>query len=364
MPLINRATLPQEFFDITSALLLKQPEPQYLHATLWKMALSASFETDAQLGLMVPGREFGSAGADYGSAEDDRLSLSDGLYDTSLTVIPELGQAPGHTVRLNRPVYANTTYTEASREVPSGTTISTTPQSVTSEQANLTLKRYAGPFDQAHGQVRPYGVGRFDSSVMLHRSAGVAGRHLRRDFDRTLDQFVRTLFDQAATIIRPAGMTNDDTSAAAGSFPFSHSMLVETEANMDDANIPTFPNGKRVMVLSPRQCQQIAQDAQFNRQSVFAPDFNPIFAGTYFRSIGQWDLFKSTTLARPANANTIPIHYAQAWGPGAVGSGIGELPRTAYNTQDNYGEDALVVWLLYAAFGVLDSRFIRRITTD
>ena len=58
MAIVNRASLPEEFFDITSAKLLLQPEPQYLHCLLLKMAMSASFTPDAQMGF-TPGRSFG-----------------------------------------------------------------------------------------------------------------------------------------------------------------------------------------------------------------------------------------------------------------------------------------------------------------
>lgn len=39
MPLINRASLPTEFFDITSPELLVAPEPQYMFAQLWKLEI-------------------------------------------------------------------------------------------------------------------------------------------------------------------------------------------------------------------------------------------------------------------------------------------------------------------------------------
>jgi len=366
MPLINRATLPQEFFDFTSAMLLTQPEPKYLHAKLIKAALGASFQGPSMLGFL-PGRSFGDRGAPYVSdsdAEAARLSLSDDLYDASIQVIAELGSAPGQTVRMNRPSYANTTYTEASREVPSGSTVSVTPITVTSEQVPITLKRFAGPFDQANVRVAPYGIDRFDSSVMLHKPAQIVALNLKRDFDRTLDAWGVQLFDNAATTVRPNGMVNDNTSVIAGSFPFSFRLIQSTETQLDTLNIPTFANGKRVLVLHPRQCEQLAQDAQFNRLSVFESDFNPLWKGAYWRSCGNFDIFKSTTLTQVTNANAVQIHYAQAFGPGGVGCGVGEMPRTAYNTQDNYGETALVIWLWYAGFATLDHRFIARITTD
>ena len=47
MPAITRATLPAEFYDRTSAMMLIQPEPQYLYAQLVYMAdVQAELEND------------------------------------------------------------------------------------------------------------------------------------------------------------------------------------------------------------------------------------------------------------------------------------------------------------------------------
>jgi len=366
MTVVQRATLPQEFFDITSAALLIQPEPQYLHAKLFKMALNASFDVGAQLGLPIGDRLFGASGQPYqANPETGRLNLSDGIYDQAVMFVPELGNSPGHTVRINRPAFSNTTYTQASREVASGTTISTTPIAVDSEQTSITIKRFAGPYDSANTRVAPYGIDRFDGSVMQHRPAQIVGLNLKRDFDRTLDHFGVLLFDNATTTVRPTGMTSDNSAAVAGDFPFTWKLMQSTERQLDDLNIPYFPNGKRVQVLHPIQCEQLSTDPTFQRLARYDNNFNPLFKGTYYNSIGTWDIFKSTTLTTAtATPSNVTVYYGQAFGPGAVGAGAGEMPRTAYNTQDNFGETALVVWLWYAGFEVLDSRFIARITTD
>ncbi|MHC4181106.1 MAG: hypothetical protein ACYSWU_26715, partial [Planctomycetota bacterium] len=216
---VNRATLPEEFFDITSAAMLVQPEPQYLHCQLMKAAMAASFEPDAMLG-MSPGRQFGGSGPPYVTAEDGRLTLSDPILSAAVEFVSELGKPPGHTVRLNRVAYTDTTYTEASRTVASGTTISAVPIDVASEQVPVTLKRYAGPYDSDNSRPAPIGVDRFDTSVMLHRPAMVAGATLKRDFDRTLDTFGVNLFD-GGTVHRPNGMAADATPAVVGDYPLS-----------------------------------------------------------------------------------------------------------------------------------------------
>lgn len=356
--MISRATLPAEFFDITSNMLLVQPEPQYLHALLLKMAMSASLDAGGPVNL--PGRpSIGESGAPYASAESGRLVLADPIYGSAVNFVAELGKGPGHTVRMNRPVFANTTYTTAAREVPAGSTISTTPVDLSSEQVSITLKRFAGPYDSTNSRVAPFGIDRFDASVAVHSLAKAVGTQLKRDFDRTIDQFGVALFDNVASgnVVRPDGMTDDNTSAAAGDFPLDYDTIARVESTLDTANIPRFPNGKRVMILHPRQCQQLVNDAQFARYAEFHKDMNPLFSGSYWKSIGGFDIFKSTTLSTSTNTNSVTIYKGQAFGPGMVGAGLGELPHVMPSTSDNYGEQALVIWLMYAGFATLDNRF-------
>lgn len=364
---ISRATLPQEFFDITSAKMLVAPDSQFIFARLWRNALRASLNPDAQLGLPIAGRQFGGNGAAYSQPEEGRLMLADDIASSAIVVVPEVGKAPGHTVRLNRPVFTNTNYSEAVREVPANTTISTTPGNVSSDQVSVVLKRYAGPVaadGSGNYTPRPYAVDRFDATVAMHKTSQIVGTHLKRDFDATVEGFLVNLFSQAGTIVRPEGFSSDDSSTIAGDARFSYSLIAKTERALDEANVPTLPDGKRIMVISPYQAEQLSQSAQFSRLSEDHPLFNVLYAGSYWRTVGAFHIFKSNTLKKTNNTNSVPIHYGMAFGPGAVGSGVGELPRVAYSSNDNYGETALLIWLMYAAFATLDSRFIVSVRTS
>lgn len=364
MPQISRATLPEEFHDITSIKLLLEPEPQYLHAQLAKMAMSAYFDAESSLGLQIPGRQFGTNGAPYANAEDGRLTLSDGLFDQAVVFVSELGNSPGHTVRLNRPIFESTVYGLEERSVPAGALISQEPIAVKSAQVPITLQRLAGPYSVAQGQPAPIGVDRFDSKLSMHRSANIAGMNLKRDFDANLDHIMVKLFDQAAQIVRPAGMTDDDTPAVAGDYPMSLDIIAEAERKLDEANIPRFANGKRALVISPYQAEQLAKDTEFQRLAKFHVDFNPLFRGSMWADIGAFTIFKSNTLTKTANTNSVLVHRAQAFGPGAVGIGQGEMPRSAQSADDNYGENAKVIWIWYAGMATLDSRFTLSIRTS
>lgn len=355
MGAIIRASLPEEFFDITSSMLLVQPEPQYVFAQLAKIALNVALSPDAALGFM-PGRTSGEPGAPYTAAEADRLMLADPIYSEAIKFVPELGKSPGHTVRLNRPKFADSTYTEASREIASGATISTTPIDLSSEQVPVTLKRFAGPYSTT---VQPYAVDRFDAKLSVHSIASMVGAHLKRDFDRTLDTIVRALLETVTSgnIVRPSGFAADNDSTVVGDAPMDYDTLSRVEKTMDDANIPTFGNGKRLVCLNPNQLAQLKNDSQFARYAEYHPPVNPVLSQMYFKTVGGLDVFKATTLGSSNNSSSIPIYRGIAFGPGKVGAGVGEMPRVAYSTNDNYGEQALLIWLWYAGFANLDDRF-------
>jgi hypothetical protein len=362
---ISRATLPQEFFDITSADLLVQPEPQYLHALLAKSALDADLNA-TQVGLQIPGRDFPTAGAAYADVDAGRLSLSDPLLSAAIKVQNDFNSAEmvGHTIRINRPKYTESTYTQASRRVPVGSTISQSPISVESEQVAMTIDRFAGPYDNTAGAVRPYGIERFDATRGVHSMAAVREHYFKRDFDKWLDRVVVDLFDQAATVIYPTGMTAANDSTAVGDFPFSLDQIRRTRTSMDAANIPVFADGMRMMILTPLQQEQLEADPEYQRQARYTPEFNPIFVKTYIKSVSNFHLFKSTTLLTTANSSSIPIQYGQAFGPGMVGMGAQGMPRVVPSTEDMFGERILAIWLWYAAFQVLDNRFGRSVRSS
>jgi len=362
MTLVTRASLPSEFLDITSAMLLKQPEPQYLHAALWKIALGASMSAPGAIGL--PGREAGGSGAGVDSIESQRLMMDDGLASGAIQVVSELGKGPGHTVRLNRPVFANTTYTEASRQVPSGGDISTTAISLSAEQVPITLKKFAGPYDSVNSRVAPYGLDRFDAKLAIHNLAAMIGVNLGRDFDKFVDSVLVGLLDNASTVVRPLGFAADTDFTTAESGPMDFNTINRAERSLDEANIPTFPNGRRVMIITPRQSQSLKDDPQFARYAEFHAPANPLLAKSYLKSVGTMDIFKSNTLTQTTNASSVVVHKAQCFGPGVLGSAIGELPRVMPATDDNYGETAKVIWLLYGAFALLDNRFCLSVRTS
>ncbi len=356
MPQITRASLPVEFFDITSNMLLVEPKPQYLHAQLWKLAVQAALSTPDALGL--PGRSAGGSGAPVSGPEVDRLMMEDdGLASATIKVVPQLGKGPGHTVNLNRPVYPSTTYTQASRLVPAGTDISTQPVSIDAAQVPVTIQRFAGPYNATTSAPGPYALDRFDAKLSIHSLAQFVGKYMKDDFDHTIDSFMVTLIDLVSTVVRPLGFSADADFTTQEAAPFDFNTLARTERALDEANIPVFDNGRRMLVLHPRQSQSLKDDPQFARYAEAHPPVNPLLQKSYLKSVAGFDIYKSNTLDTDTNASSVTVYKAQAWGPGILGCALGEMPRVAAANEDNFGETAKVIWLLYAAFAMLDSRF-------
>lgn len=361
--MINRSSLPAEFFDITSARMLIEPQPQFVLAQVWKQAVGSSTPSLSGAAGLMGGRGVAAGGASVPSADSMRLMLADPTFSKAVVHVTELGARPGHTVRLNRPVFATTTHTEASREIASGSQISTTPIDISQGQASLTLKRFGGPYDAANSRVAPYALDRFDASMALHSLVDLVGQHLGNDFDRTINSFMVTLLALANTTVRPEGFSGVDSFTTADSGNLDFNTLARAERDLDEKSIPVFGNGRRMCLITAKQKQNLSDDPQFARYAEFHAPINPILAHSYYKSVGGLDLFCTETLSKATNSSSIAVHRGVAFGPGVIGSGCGGLPRVAFSTDDNYGEDAKLIWLLDGAFSCLDNRFATAIQT-
>lgn len=375
MPFILRASLGAEFEDRTSPRLLAQPEPQYLYAMLWKMAVMSQDLRDVfrQYGLGWRDPSIGNMGAAYPQPVGLRAMLDfwDPMYSDTFVNVTELAEpGKGHTIRLNRPTFANTTYTQSSREVAAGTQISTTPINIQSEQVSLTTKRWGGPYDQTNGNVAPFGVDRFDVNKAIHSTVEMVGGQLQRDFDRTIDTFIGAYLDLGANTIYAGGYAADTSfygGASSGGInangygeaPLTFNLINQIEKKADDLNLPTFPDGCRAFVVPPLGILELKDDPNWLKMVEFHPPVNPILSQSYWRTFGRTHIFKSTTLPTTTNGNAgMTVSHGHYFVPGVLGSGVSEPPNVRRSSADNYGEWALVIWLAYMAFGLLDNRFV------
>lgn len=354
---ISRVSLPENFYDVTSAKLLTQPEPQYPLASLFLSAIGSALPIPSGLGL--DGRQVPSTGQAYSAANRDRLELAQALPGSLFALGIDFAKTPGSTVRINRPSFADTTYTQASRKVAPGASISTTAITIGSEQTHLVLERFAGPYDSTNSRVAPYAIEAFDANMGIHSTTSMVGTHLSRDFHKFLDA-VHVVLGGSGTAVYPDGMTAVDDATSADMFPMTVEQLSRTEQSMDESHLPRLPDGKRVLMLTAKQWKQLKHDPEYAANSNEIPEFNILFH-SYKSTVGGFHVFVSETLAKTANSSTVPVHYGIAVAPGGFMGGMGRPPRVASSTDDNYAETAKVIWLADLAFGITDSRFFRSV---
>jgi hypothetical protein len=367
MASFSRATIPAEFLDVTSAELLLPAEPEYFHANVILNAAKVKLDFGGSWGLPIPGRQLSGGGAGYAQLDEmlqKLVGLPDAVYGDAIMVTPEwMKKGVGHTIRFNRPNFDDSTYTKASRRVPTGATINQNPITVGSDQATITVERLAGPYSNANSQVQPYGLERFDFDRSIHDPNAIKDLHISRDFRKTIDTVGVQLFDQG-TAIYPTGMSADNDSLTAGDFPMSYEFLTRVILSLVTGNVPRFRNGRWMCVVTPLQMQQLSVDSQYLKLARYREDVNPIFKDNYRGTVGALDLFESNTLTVTNNSSSVPIQYGQAFGPKSVGWGMTEMPRVASNSSDNFGETPSVIWLWYCGSDVLNSDFQRSLRTS
>ena len=355
---MTQAEMPSEFFDITSARLLTAPRPQYLYAGFWKSAQAVDLGGAVDMG----GRTLQDNGAPYSSADRDRLMLSNPLA-TSVVATPmnNMSGAPGSTMKFNRPVFSAASPTEATRRIPSGASITTTPITPEQEQNKITVYRYGGPYDVANSRVAPFPIESFDAQFGIHKQMSMVDTHLKDDFDKFIDNVQVALLDNAASVVYPTGaITADDDIVSSTGSEFDYAQLCRVERLADDSNRPVFDDGFRLAVLHPIQVEQLKNDTQYARYAAAHREYNSLFPG-YVGSVGKTHIFKSTTLTVNNHGSGVNVYRGHYLGPDVLMGGLGRMPRVARSTDDNYGETNKLIWLADLAFGLADDRFVTSI---
>lgn len=356
----SRIEMPEEFYDLTTAQMLRQPEPQYLFAGILSDAINATLDVPGTIGLM-PGREAPSNGQPaYRMSDADRLSLvAEKLPAKDMIAFAhDFKAGPGHTIRINRPRYANTTYTQAARKVLSGATISTTPITIGGEQNTLTLYRFGGPYDGDNSRVAPFALEAFDAQLGVHHQAAIIGQHLKRDFDRFIDSVLVALLDTAGlgTKVYPtAAITADNDMVTAT--PLVYEQVSRAAKVADIANLPVLPNGKRVLVVDPTGKKQLKDDPQYARYAEFHKEMNALFP-SYFGTLPEFECFTSNSITSVDNSSNLAVFRGKVIAPGALMVGMGRPPSVRVNSNDNYAETFLCIWLADLGFEIADSRFV------
>lgn len=377
MPGLSRVTLPSEFQDVADARLLVQPEPGYF----WARLASVAQEGAELVRVMNPlgpneSRKLMTSGADVPDFSKMQLDLdpealaSMAQYSSALVSDFFKGAKPKQVVNINRPVFTDTTYTESSRDVTRAT-ISSSTQQISGEQVSITIKQFSGPYNNTATAVQPYGIEGFDAKYSLHDFSQLIDFHLGRDRKKFLDSVIGNRFVTGAPSTNyvypgdPAGALSTDNSAflTQGDRTCDVPALNRATRKLKELGIPTFPNGRYMGVLSTKQTEDIRNSQSFQRQVRYFGQKNPIFAA-YIGTIGELDLFESTTNPTATANSTITVQLGVVFGPGAVAYAVADPCHVECDDNTNFGRRLGVLWIADEGFETIDNRFLVSLRSD
>lgn len=383
MSSIHRGSLPANFEDfrssVTSALVLPQPEPQYLFAH-WAMA--GRLALAALNAGMASAQQYVSMAADGAPVSPtlDRMARAADAYPGFVQAIDAFGKGNGDTIKFQRPIFSTGGLTEADRVLSTAQTISTTGQAIQSEEVPVVLKQYHGPYASNGSAVAPYAIEEFDAKYRANKLqlAGLCSMHLQRDYIKWLDAVIRNKFLQSGYVTFPSNITNAASFVAGGNKKFSLAQIMDARKTLSDREWQKFPNGRYVCLVPTDFNTQMLEDIDYQELSSDHPDKNQLYG--YISSVQDIDFFECTTLQSYAPASTlegqtvasgVTLKEALLVGPGAVGFGsavasqsgvIGPEARFADDT--NFGLVAKVIWYALHAFPMLDDRGVQRIVAQ
>jgi hypothetical protein len=358
---------------MTSVRMLLPPEPQYFWANLLFQAVGAA-ELAKGAGPVgfLPGQALPNTGApipDFNQNAPD-LNATDPAY-VDLITVEDFQAQPGHTVKMNRIVFADTTYTQASRRVQRST-IGTTAADMSGEQVSVTIDRYSGPLIAASGAVGPYVIEEYDARRMpIHSLAQRVGVHMRRDRFKFVDSVLGTLACTApgtARYVYPGDTNNTlttDNSAflAQGDRPVDVESVLRAEQVALSNNIPTFANGRYLLVITPIQARQLQTSSKWLATMKNFKEKNPVFQH-YLGTVGMTDIFVSNTNPTATANSTITVQVGVLLGPGALAFAMAMPCQVREDAATNYGQRIPCVWLADEGYEVLDNRFAVSLRSD
>lgn len=309
MALTTSTTLTQEFVDILSAELLLEPDPQYIFGQFTKNVV-------------------------------------------------EIGTQPGKTILIDRYPYLAGTFSAAARALTDGTAIDTSkPVGLTANQVTVNVKEYAGPYSNDDSKVVPLGVSEFLKKRAKHDVAAIVGQMLRRDKDATIDAIVRDLY-LATTNVTTADGTAEGVITAGKKI--NTATIAEVLKELRSRNVPTFANGNYIWVIGPKDQADLLQDAGFREAVRYQTD--RLFRGQLVDYLGFTFVFSNNMPTKAVGAGSAVTGYQSvAFGPDAVGQGVGMAPEVRKSNDDDFRRQDLVIWIMHAGFAALDARFAERV---
>lgn len=365
---ISRLTLPSSFVDKLSDRMLMPPEPNYF----WGNALyGAVMEADIKAmggSIGVGRRDFSGSGPNAVGVAANPADLNPAGALSEAIAVERHAVGTGSTVKMNRTVFSDTTYTEASRRITRAT-IGTTAVDLAQEQVAITIERFGGPYTGS--AVGPHVIESFDLDMSVEDLVAKVEKHLRRDRMKFVDSVLGTKACGAAPSTAyvypgdPNFALSADNSAflTQGDRPMDLETLIRAEQLALDNKIPTFSNGRYAAVLSPRQVRQIKTNARYQQLVAFHPDKSPIYQ-KYIGTIGMTDIFVSQTNPTATANSTITVQTGVLFGPGLIGYAIAKGCRAEPDDNTNFGQRVMVVWQADEGYVVLDNRFAVSLRSD
>jgi N4-gp56 family major capsid protein len=359
MALGTSSTLTQEFVDLLSAEMLLAPDPQFVFATLAEAARAGSLDVPG-----IVGRQ-GGAAAEKAMSEAmgtiDRMSK----FGAGFAKVVMDPTQPGKVILIDRPVYTGGNFDEASRTLAETATPSATPIAPTLQQVSLTVKRYAGPHDGAN--VAPIGISDFLKRRSKHDLINYIGTLLRRDRNAFADSvIIEKLLTSTNQTIGNGGAGGGTTGGmtTAGN-KLKESDLATIKRKLLERNVPTFPDGTYGLVIGPRHEEDLRADSAFREIVRYASTQGPMWSG-YLGQYGGFTVCISNNIPTAAvgAAGAVTGYQAFAFGPQAMGWGVGMQAEARRNNADQYGLQDLFIWVADEAWGLLNAAFVEKIVTS
>tara|TARA_R110000868_G_scaffold10891_1_gene52586 strand:+ start:283 stop:1380 length:1098 start_codon:yes stop_codon:yes gene_type:complete len=355
----DRISLPQQFFDVTSASMLRAPLPAFLFARLiYAGAMGAELASEGMADKLSAFRSYAAQGVTPPSIEDQMLMLGAMPGSNAITVVRDFEKAgQGQTIRINRPIYTGGGYTESARIIGARGAVSVVPVDLTQGETSITVHLVAGPYDTVNSRVAPYAI----DSAMMKRSvndlAQLVGDNLYYDRTAYLDGIFSLLAcNYANANVRPGAYATDAAMPTTGDVAMDLNTVWRAQKTLATANIPMFADGTYLLLLSPTQMMQLRTDVAQSGLSAFVAEKNPLFGDC--EKIGKVRIVECNTLQTDtASVSGQTIQRGVMFGPGYLGYGVAQEAEVRASSDDNYGLQPKVIWSAYEGGGVLDSRF-------
>lgn len=380
MATVSRLTLPSEFTNPVNAALLIQPQPQFMYAMLLFQA-NAAAELRQGISSVGPNasRMFESSGFAVPDLGAMQLDLTDPeqrssvmLRGAAITSLQFPNAQPQEVVRIMRPTFVDSTYTEASRRTTRAT-ISTTAQNILgNDTVSVQIDEFSGPYSNAASAVQPLGLEGFDLNMSpSHNLIERAMLDLRRDRMKTVDAILSTkMFAavQTSNYVYPGdpsqSLTTDNSAFTSQSDRTVDVETLQRSAKvLKDLGIPTFANGRYMAILSTRQVLNLKSSNGYQRLARYFPEKNPLFTN-YVASVDNIDIFECATNPTATANSTITVQLGLVFGPGFVGYASAKPCEVLAADDTNFGRRVSVIWSAWEGSAVMDDRFAVTVRSD